>query len=160
MEDLLILGIPIALLALGLFAGGYAERRHIRSLQQREAATRDMLVTQIKSFPGHVPGTNSPQVILAEVVIASDYLKTFLAGIRSFFGGEVGSYQTLLDRARREATQRVLEQARRQGYNAVCNLRLETADIGGNSVTQGKNRMVMAAILASGTAYNVEAGGC
>jgi uncharacterized protein YbjQ (UPF0145 family) len=160
MEDLLILGIPIALLALGLFAGGYAERRHIRSLQQREAATRDMLVTQIKSFPGHVPGTNSPQVILAEVVIASDYLKTFLAGIRSFFGGEVGSYQTLLDRARREATQRILEQARRQGYNAVCNLRLETADIGGNSVTQGKNRMVMAAILASGTAYNAEVGGC
>jgi uncharacterized protein YbjQ (UPF0145 family) len=160
MEDLLILGIPIALLALGLFAGGYAERRHIRSLQQREAATHDMLVTQIKSFPGHVPGTNSPQVILAEVVIASDYLKTFLAGIRSFFGGEVGSYQTLLDRARREATQRVLEQARRQGYNAVCNLRLETADIGGNSVTQGKNRMVMAAILASGTAYNAEVGGC
>jgi uncharacterized protein YbjQ (UPF0145 family) len=160
MEDLLIFGIPIALLALGLFAGGYAERQHIRSLQQREAATRDMLVTQIKSFPGHVPGTNSPQVIFAEVVIASDYLKTFLAGIRSFFGGEVGSYQTLLDRARREATQRILEQARRQEYNAVCNLRLETADIGGNSVTQGKNRMVMAAILASGTAYNAEVGGC
>ena len=160
MEDLLILGIPIALLALGLFAGGYAERQHIRSLQQREAATRDMLVTQIKSFPGHVPGTNSPQAIFAEVVIASDYLKTFLAGIRSFFGGEVGSYQTLLDRARREATQRILELARRQGYNAVCNLRLETADIGGNSVTQGKNRMVMAAILASGTAYNAEVGGC
>lgn len=157
MEDLLIFGIPIALLALGLFAGGYAERRHLRSLQQREAATRDMLVTQIKSFPGHVPGANSPQAIFAEVVIASDYLKTFLAGIRGFFGGEVRSYQTLLDRARREVTQRILEQARRQGYNAVCNLRLETADIGGNSVTQGKNRMVMAAILASGTAYNAEA---
>ena len=160
MEDLLIFGIPIALLALGLFAGGYAERRHIRSLRRREAATRDMLVTQIKSFPGHVPGTNSPQVICAEVGIASDYLKTFLASIRGFFGGGVGSYLTMLDRARREATQRILEQARRQAYNAVCNLRLETADIGGNSVTQGKKRMVMAAILASGTAYNAEAGGC
>ena len=160
MEDLLIFGIPIALLALGLFAGGYAERRHIRSLQRREATMRDMLVTQIKSFPGHVPGANSPQVIFAEVVIASDYLKTFLASIRGFFGGEVGSYHTMLDRARREATQRILEQARQQGYNAVCNLRLETADIGGNSVTQGKKRMVMAAILASGTAYNAEASGC
>ena len=118
---------------------------------------RDMLVTQIKSFPGYIPGANSPQVIFAEVVIASDYLKTFLASIRGVFGGEVGSYHAMLDRARREATQRIVEQARRQGYNAVCNLRLETADIRGNSVTQGKKRMVMAAILASGTAYNAEA---
>ena len=115
-----------------------------------------MLVTQIKSFPGYLPGAHAPQVFYAEVVIASDYLKTFLAGLSNFFGGQVSSFQTMLVRARREATLRILEQARRQGYNAVCNLRLETADVGGNSATRGKKGMVMAAILASATAYHAE----
>lgn len=156
MEPVIFLGFTVVLLALGLFAGGYAERRHLQSLEQREAATRDMLLTQIKSYPGHVPGSSPPQVIYAEVVIASDYLKTFLAGLRNFFGGQVGSFQIMLGRARREATLRVLEQARQQGYNAVCNLRLETADVGGNAATQGKKGMVMAAILASATAYHAE----
>ena len=156
----IIYGIPIALLAIGLFAGGYAERRHFRILEQREAATRDMIVTQIKSYPGRVPGDKPPQIIFSEAVIATDYLKTFLAGLRNFFGGQVGSYQSMLVRARREATLRILEQAHRQGYNAVCNIRLETADVGGNSVTHGKKKgMVMAAILASATAYNAEAVG-
>lgn len=157
MGDLLIIGIPIALLAVGLFAGGYSERRHLRDLDRREAANCDILVTQVKSFPGHVTGGDAPQMIFGEVVIASDYLKTFLASIRNFFGGQVGSFQKMLIRARREATLRIVEEARRQGYNAVCNVRLETADVGGNSATQGKRGMVMAAILASGTAYHVEA---
>ena len=157
MEQFIILAIPIVLLAIGLFAGGYAERRHLHGLDQREAATRDMFVTQVQSFPGQIPGVPSPQIIYAEVVIASDYLKTFLAALCNFFGGQVSSFQTMLVRARREATLRILEHARRQGYNAVCNLRLETADVGGNSATQGKKGMVMAAILASATAYHAEA---
>lgn len=158
MEQIFVFGIPLVLLAIGLFVGGHMERRHFRSLEQREAATRDMIVTQVRSYPGYVPGEKPPQIIFAEVVIATDYLKTFLARLRNFFGGQVGSYQTMLVRARREAALRVLEQAHRQGYNAVCNIRLETADVGGNSVTQGKKGMVMAAILASATAYHAEAG--
>ncbi len=100
MENLIIWAIPIALLALGFFAGGHTERRHIRNLEEREAATSDMIVTQVKSFPGHVPGPQPPQMIVAEVVIATDYLKSFLARIRNFFGGQIGSYQTMLIRAR------------------------------------------------------------
>jgi len=157
MQEFIIFGIPIVLLVLGLFAGGHAERQHLQALRQREAATREILLTQIKSFPGFAPGPQSPRIIYAEVVIASDYLKTFLAGLRNFFGGEVRSFQTMLVRARREATLRILEQARQQGFNAVCNLRLETADVGGNASTRGKKGMVMAAILASATAYHVGA---
>ena len=46
---------------------------------------------------------------------------------------------------------RIIEQARSQGYNAVCNVRLETADVGGSS---SRRRAAMAAILASATAYH------
>jgi len=154
MEPYIFWIIPIVLLFLGFIVGGANEKSHIRKLEQREAVTGDMIVTQIKSFPGYKPGSPVPQLVVAEAVIATDYLKSFLAGLTNLFGGEVRSYQTMLLRARREATLRVLEQARRGGFNAVCNLRLETADIGGNSVSAGKKKgMVMAAILASATAY-------
>ena len=88
--------------------------------------------------------------MIGEVVIATDYLKSFQATIRKIFGGRLGSYQTLLDRARREALLRVIEQAQDQGYNAVCNVRLETADVGGNT---SQRRVAMVGILGSGTAY-------
>ena len=48
---------------------------------------------------------------------------------------------------------RLLKEAHDKGYNAVCNLRLEFADVGGSaSQTRGTT---MAGILASGTAYRL-----
>ncbi|MCU0961092.1 MAG: YbjQ family protein [Pirellulaceae bacterium] len=143
----------LVLLALGYFAGGYHERQHIASLEAREAALRHMVVTQLRSYPGWVPGDAPPRLIVAEAVIGSDFLKTFLASLRYLIGGEVRSFRSLLDRARREATLRVLEEAHAAGYNAICNLRLDSADIGGNAATSGQKGTVMAAILASATAY-------
>ena len=147
------IGIFVFLLALGLFAGSRAERSHFRSLRLRQARNADMLVTQIKSYPAHLAGSSPPQLVVAEVVVATDYLKSFLARLRNVFGGEVKSFQSLLERARGEVTQRLLEEARRQGFNAICNLRLETADVGGNSTTR---RVAMVAILGTATAYQAE----
>lgn len=146
--DLAILG---GLLGLGLFVGRFTERRHIRRLDERESANGQFLISQLKSFPDAVAGPSPPTIIVGEAVIATDYLKTFLSGLRKIFGGELRSYQSLLTRARREALQRVVEQARRNGYNAICNLRYESADVGGNSKAR---RVAMVAILASATAYH------
>lgn len=146
------LGIFLGLIGLGLFVGGYVERRHTASLDRREAETSHMLVTQLKSFPLESPADKAPAMLCREVVISSDYLKTFLSAIRKLFGGELRSFQTLLDRARREALQRLKEDALRAGYDAVCNVRLETAAIAGRG-TSNKNKIMMAAIMASGTAY-------
>ena len=97
-----------------------------------------MIITQLKSYPGFVPGEKPPTLLVGEAIIATDYLKSFLAKIRNLFGGEIKSYQTLLIRARREATLRILEEAKRQGYNAICNLRMQTADVGGTTGTSKK----------------------
>ena len=140
------------LIALGFIAGTIAERRHLRRLDQRENENGNFLITQLKSFPQHAVGNSSPQLIVAETVVASDYFKTFLAGLRRLFGGEVRSFHSLLARARREATQKVVEQARELGYDAICNLRVETADIGGNS--GARQAAAMVAIIASATAYH------
>ena len=140
----------VVLILVGLFVGGARERKHLADLTLREQHCSDMLQTQTKGYLAAEASDMPPQMYVAEVVIATDYLKTFLAGLRKFFGGEIRSYQTLLVRARREATLRILEQARQQGYNAICNLRLENADIGGNNNAKG---VAMVAILASATAY-------
>jgi uncharacterized protein YbjQ (UPF0145 family) len=142
-----------SLILLGLFAGRYAEKKHLRDLRQREAELADMLVTDLKCFPGGASARIIPELIVGEVSIASDYLKSFLAGLRNLIGGEMRSFETLQLRARREATLRVMEQARAKGFNAIGNLRLETADIGGNITTNRKQKMVVVSVIASGTAY-------
>ena len=109
-----------------------------------------MVVSDIKSFPGGADTRAGATMVLGEVVIATDYLKSFLARIRKILGGELRSYESLMQRARREAMVRMLEQAREMGYDAVCNLRLDPSDIGG--ATQ-RRRAVMVAICATGTAY-------
>ncbi len=123
MEELLGLIIPLVfvavLLAIGMFVGGWAERSHLRSLEEREQGNSDFLITQVKSFPGASSEGPPPAMLVGEAVIASDYLKSFLGKLRNIFGGEVRSYQTLMDRARREALQRIVEQARTGGYNAA-----------------------------------------
>ncbi len=136
----------IGLIVLGLVCGKINENNHLKRLKQRESQSRDVLVTEIKSYPFHSshPQAPPPAVYIGEVVIAADYLKTFLASLRNIFGGEVKSFTILLERARREAVLRIVEQARTAGYNAVCNVRFETTAIGlAGSV----------AVVAAGTAY-------
>ena len=152
MELIIQLALLAFLLSLGLFVGGHAERKHFRSIARRETEMADMLVTQLKTFPNYTVGHTPPCLLVGEAVIATDYLKSFLARIRNIFGGEVRSYQRLLVRARQEAVLRILEQARSQGYNAICNVRLESADVGGSAVNRRGAAMV--AIIASATAYH------
>ena len=111
------------------------------------------LMTQVKSFPAYVDSPRTPRLLVGEVVIASDALKRVLARFRYLVGGEIRGFQVLQTRARREAVLRVLEQAQQVGFNAVCNLRLESVDIGGNTGRR-QQRRVMVTIVASGTAYD------
>ncbi len=146
--NLVILGF---FLSLGFFVGGYLERRHFRRLDSFERENSDFLITQIKQFPDGVSSSSTPKLVVAEAVISSDYLKTFLSSIRKFFGGELKSYRSLLERARREALARVIQQAKDQGYDAICNLRFDTADIAG--ATNPQKATVLVAMVASATAY-------
>ena len=149
MVDLVII---LVLLMLGLSCGKLAEWRHFKSLERREQDSSSILVTQLKSFPDHASGSAAPQIVVAETVVATDYFKSFLANLRRLFGGEVRSFHSLLDRARRETTQRLVERAKSRGFNAICNLRLQTADVGGSAANRKGAAMV--AILGSATAYH------
>lgn len=152
--DLLIpiLFFLVPLVVCGLIIGRTVEKRHFRNLEEREAAISDMLVTQLKSFPNAATSGQPPTLMLAEAVIGSDYLKMFFGKWRNFFGGEIKSYQTLQERGKREVILRLAEKAQAQGYNAICNVRISPADVGGNT-TAKKKQMPMAAVIASATAY-------
>ncbi len=141
----------VFLLGLGWLAGRRNERRHLESLAGREQAMAGMLVTDLKSMPGADP-SGVAVLVIGEAVIATDYLKVVQARIRNLLGGQMRSYEVLMQRARREAMLRMLEDARRRGYNAVCNVRLETSDIGG-SASGGRSGSTMVEAMAFGTAY-------
>jgi uncharacterized protein YbjQ (UPF0145 family) len=148
--QLAILVVP--LIVFGLIIGRTVEKRHFRNIEQRESEFQNIFVTQLKTFPNATTGGPAPNAVMSEVVISSDYLKTWLSKWRNLFGGEMKSFRSLQERAKREAILRLSEQTVAQGHNAICNVRIAGADIGGNT-TGGKNKVVMAAIIATGTAY-------
>lgn len=150
MDILISLSLFVVLILLGWMVGTRRERAHFRDLENRERRTAHMLASDIETFPAGVSPGNCPLLVMGTAVVSTDYLKTFYAKIRNIFGGEVRSYETLMARARREAMLRMLEQAGRQGCDAVCNIRLDMADVSGMT---GQRYVVMAGVFATGTAY-------
>ena len=53
----------------------------------------------------------------------------FVAGIEGMFGGEVTSYSSEAEKARKESLQRLLDKAKAMGANAVIAADFETSDI-------------------------------
>lgn len=148
MEGLIIAAV---LLVIGLGAGRVSERRHLKSLAERELSNVDVLVTDIRTYPGGAASSPHPTLIVSEVVISSDYFKSFVATLRRIVGGELRSFESLMMRARREAVAQLAERARGAGYDAVCNIRIEGIDITGGTTRQ--RGVIVVSIQASGTAY-------
>jgi uncharacterized protein YbjQ (UPF0145 family) len=127
-EPLFDFGVPLFLLLLGYFAGSIAEKSHYKSIRVRELRLRRMPTTNLKKPPVHWR-VEKVALVAGSTVISVDYFKRFLAQLRGFIGGRVRSYESLLDRARRESLLRMKEEAARQGFDAVINVRLESSNI-------------------------------
>ena len=141
------------LLLIWFLLGRRNERRHEADLARREADLANVLVMG-DGMPADAAPTPAPTLVTAEVALASDGFKNWVFGFRNLFGGESKSFTRLFARARREAMARLKESARAQGFDAICNVRFDSADIGGNAVEAGKRKgMKMACCMVSGTAY-------
>lgn len=140
--------IFLALMLLGYGFGRYAERRHYASIIAREKKYRQQILLIQSRIPPESSYTPDSKLVTGSVVISVDYFKRFLAGLRSFFGGRVKSYENLVDRARREALLRMQEQAIKLGADKVINLRIETS-----SISKGRKQKIGSVeVLAYGTA--------
>ncbi len=139
----------LSLMILGYIFGQLAERRHYRSIIQREQESLQMPVLTLKTVPQQIQQCRT-HLVSGNVVISIDFFKKFVAGLRSLFGGRLKSYETLLDRARREAVLRMKESALADGAKVIVNVRIETASINKNS--RRKNSVGSVEVVAYGTA--------
>lgn len=137
----------LCLLAVGFFAGRFMERRHYHSIRQREKKLAKVL-TFATRFPPNLIEAQDCRLVSGTVVISSDYFKQFVAGLRNLVGGRFRGYETLLDRARREAILRMKEDARRAGFYLIVNVKLASTSISGGR----KGAMPSFELLAYGTA--------
>ncbi len=144
--------IPLVLLVLAYFLGTYIERRHFRSIREREERLRHFPVVTFATLPDNWQ-VESVNLVTGSVVISLDYFKRVIAGLRSIIGGRVKTYEPLLDRARREAVLRMVEQAEATGFDAIANVRLETSRLA-NSRRNG-NGIAGVEMLAFGTALKL-----
>jgi uncharacterized protein YbjQ (UPF0145 family) len=137
----------VVLLALGYIFGRAAEKKHFKSILGREKQYRNVLAFS-ERFPP--PETPAPQVALVSgnVVISIDYFKQVIAGLRALIGGRVTSFESLLERARREAILRMKEEAHGKGAKSIFNVKIETS-----SISRGRRGQIGSVeVLAYGTA--------
>ncbi|MBT8103929.1 MAG: YbjQ family protein [Gammaproteobacteria bacterium] len=95
-----------------------------------------------------IPGRNIVEfygVVTGNTVRAKHVGRDIMAGLKNIVGGELKGYTELLQDSRKEATDRMIEQAKSMGANAVVNVRFATS-----SISQGA-----AELFAYGTAVRV-----
>ncbi len=85
-------------------------------------------------------------VVTGNTVRAKHVGRDIMAGLKNIVGGELKGYTELLQDSRKEATDRMIEQAQSMGANAVVNVRFATS-----SISQGA-----AELFAYGTAVKVQ----
>ena len=104
-----------------------------------------MILSNTESVPGRTI-LEFYGVVTGSTVRAKHIGRDFMAGLKNIVGGELKGYTELLQEARQEALERMSEQARSIGANAVVNVRFSTS-----SVAQGA-----AELFAYGTAVKVD----
>jgi uncharacterized protein YbjQ (UPF0145 family) len=143
----------LVLLTVGYVVGQWNERRHYDSIRTREKHYAKVL-TFATRYPPDVVQAQDCLLVSGSVVIGSDYFKQVVAGLKTLIGGRLTSYETLLDRARREAILRMKLEAMRKGYMTVINVKFETTNISGGA----ERGMPIVQVIAYGTALRPQGG--
>ena len=95
----------------------------------------DIIVTNIETIPG-MRITRHLGMVQGNTVRTKHAGRDIMAGLKNLVGGELVGYTELLTESRQEATDRMIEQARSIGANAVLNVRYSTS-----SVTAGASEL-------------------
>jgi uncharacterized protein YbjQ (UPF0145 family) len=104
-----------------------------------------MIISNTETIPGRRI-VEFYGVVTGNTVRAKHVGRDIMAGLKNIVGGELKGYTELLQDSRKEATERMIEQAESMGANAVVNIRFATS-----SIAQGA-----AELFAYGTAVRVE----
>jgi uncharacterized protein YbjQ (UPF0145 family) len=105
-----------------------------------------MIVTTTPYLPGHHV-TEAKGQVFGLVVRSRGFTGNLSASLRSLVGGEIHEYTELLEDTRRQALDRMVQNATLMGANAVISMRFDSSEIGNT----------MSEIVAYGTAVVVVA---
>ena len=108
-------------------------------------SSRPMIVTTTENIPGTRVVKTIGQVF-GLTVRSRSLGGNIAAGLKSLVGGEIGSYVKLSEDARRQALDRLVQNAAAMGANAVTMMRFDSTEMG----------RTMTEIVAYGTARIVE----
>ena len=118
--------IFVILFAVGWTFGRHAERKHFKQLEIQEQRLAYIRIDNNRFKTSE----HSGQLVSSNVVISHDYFKYVIANIQNFFGGRLTSYESVVDRARREAVVRLKLEAEKMGATQIMGLRLSTTELG------------------------------
>lgn len=104
-----------------------------------------MLFTNVETIPGKKIIEHFG-LVCGSTVRAKNAFKDIGAGFKNIVGGELKSYTSLMDESRRQAIERMEQQAQQLGANAIINVRFSTS-----AISQGA-----AELYVYGTAVRVE----
>lgn len=104
-----------------------------------------MIITNIEMVPGKTIVEHFG-LVSGSTIRAKHVGRDIMASLKNIVGGELKGYTQLLKESRRQATERMIDQARELGANAIVNVRFSTS-----SVAQGA-----AELYAYGTAVRVK----
>ncbi len=104
-----------------------------------------MVITNIETVPGKTI-VEHYGLVSGSTIRAKHVGRDIMASLKNLVGGEIKGYTQLLQESRQQAIDRMIEQARQLGANAIVNVRFSTS-----SVAQGA-----AELYAYGTAVRVE----
>jgi len=149
MQFLIQFGIVIFLLLLGYIFGKLAEKKHYQSIIKKEK-----ILNSIPAASTRLPPDIAYRQVLVSgnIVVANDYFKLFVAGLKSLFGGRLHTYESLLDRGRREAIIRMKQKAKELNADLVINVKLTTTNL---AMSQGRKSGSLE-VYAYGTALIAE----
>ncbi|WP_180179118.1 YbjQ family protein [Acinetobacter sp. YH12041] len=127
MDGLIIQIVIFAILfSVGFGFGRYNERKHLQYLDEQEQRLAYIRVNNSRfiesTFPGHMISSN--------VVISHDYFKYAIANVQNMLGGRLTSYESVVERARREAIVRLKLEAEKMGADQIMGIRLSTTELG------------------------------
>ncbi|RKZ35955.1 MAG: hypothetical protein DRQ41_15185 [Gammaproteobacteria bacterium] len=106
---------------------------------------KNVILTTLEGVPGQTIMEHYG-LVQGSTIRAKHIGKDIMASFKNIVGGELKGYTELLQESRKEALERMVEQATELGANAVVNIRFATS-----SVAQGA-----AELFAYGTAVKVE----
>lgn len=69
------------------------------------------------------------QLVKGSIVFSKNVVRDIFAGLKTIIGGEIAGYSEMMNEARQQATERMIQEAKSIGADAIVNVRYSTSSL-------------------------------